>query len=59
MTPELDALEVSAEEKEVLAERCASFVCDPGSALTLEEFVRRMQNERKPGRGTEPAQVSS
>ena len=44
MTPDLDTLEVSPEEKEVLDERWANFLCDPGSALTLEGFVRRMQN---------------
>lgn len=46
MTPELDALEVSAEEREVLDERWANFMGNPGSALTLEEFQERMKTFR-------------
>ena len=38
MTPELDSLDVSQEEKELLDERWAAFLRDPSSALTLEEF---------------------
>jgi putative addiction module component (TIGR02574 family) len=43
MTDELDSLEVSQEERELLEGRWASFVQDPGSALTLDEFQRRMK----------------
>lgn len=43
MTPELDLLEVSQEEKETLDKRWAAFLSDPGSALTLEEFQERMK----------------
>ncbi len=46
MTDELDSLEVSQEERELLDERWASFVRDPGSALTPEEFQRRMKAHR-------------
>jgi putative addiction module component (TIGR02574 family) len=43
MTPELDLLEVSQEEKETLDKRWATFLSDPNSALTLEEFQERMK----------------
>ena len=43
MSPELDSLEVSQEEKGLLDERWAAFLQDPGSALTLDEFQRRMK----------------
>lgn len=46
MTPELDSLEVSPEEREVLDERWANFLENPGSALTLEEFQQRMRTLR-------------
>jgi len=43
MTPELDSLEVSPEDRELLDTRWAAFLKDPTSALTLEEFQRRMK----------------
>jgi putative addiction module component (TIGR02574 family) len=43
MTPELESLEVSQEEKETLDERWATFLHNPQSALTLEEFQERMK----------------
>lgn len=43
MLPELDSLEVSREEKDLLDERWAAFLRDPESALTLDEFQRRMK----------------
>ena len=47
MTPELEALEVSPSDRELLDERWASFLEDPSSALTLEEFQLRMKAIRK------------
>ena len=43
MTPELESLEVSPGDKELLDERWAAFLRDPSSALTLEEFQQRMK----------------
>lgn len=43
ITPELDSLSVSEEEKEVLDERWAAFLKSPESALTLEQFQERMK----------------
>lgn len=43
MTPELESLEVSQEERDILDERWATFLRNPGSALTLEEFQERMK----------------
>ena len=43
MTPELDSLDVTQEEKELLDERWAAFLQDPSAALTLDEFQRRMK----------------
>ena len=43
MTPELDSLEVSEDEKSLLDERWAAFLQDPNSALTQDEFQRRMK----------------
>lgn len=43
MMPELESLEVSQEEREALDERWATFLRNPGSALTLEEFQERMK----------------
>jgi putative addiction module component (TIGR02574 family) len=43
MTPELESLEVSREERETLDERWATFLLNPRSALTLEEFQERMK----------------
>jgi putative addiction module component (TIGR02574 family) len=46
VAPELDALEVSAEEKGTLDERWTAFLKDPASALTLEQFKERLNNRR-------------
>lgn len=43
MTPELESLEVSQHEREALDERWATFLRNPRSALTLEEFQERMK----------------
>ena len=43
ITPELASLEVSPEDRELLDDRWAAFLKDPTSALTLEEFQRRMK----------------
>ena len=43
MMPELDSLEVSEDEKSLLDERWAAFLQDPNSALTQDEFQRRMK----------------
>jgi putative addiction module component (TIGR02574 family) len=43
MASELDSLEVSQQEKELLDERWAAFLKDPNSAITLTEFQRRMK----------------
>jgi len=43
ITPELDSLNVSEEEKEVLDERWAAFLKSPDSALTLERFQEKMK----------------
>ena len=43
VAPELDALEVSSEEKQMLDERWAAFLRDPASALTLEQFKKRLK----------------
>ena len=46
MGPELDSLEVSEPEQEVLDERGAAFVQYPEPAITLDEFRKRMKAER-------------
>jgi len=46
MAPELDNLEVSEPEQELLDERWAAFLKDPGSAITLDEFQKRMKAHR-------------
>ena len=43
ITPELGSLEVSLEDRELLDDRWAAFLINPTSALTLEEFQRRMK----------------
>lgn len=43
MTRELESLEVSQEETEILDERWATFLLNPHSTLTLEEFQERMK----------------
>jgi len=46
MAPELDSLEVSEPEQELLDERWAAFIQNPESAITLDEFRRRMKAQR-------------
>jgi putative addiction module component (TIGR02574 family) len=43
IAPELESLDVSGEEKEILDERWQAFLSDPASALTLEQFQERMK----------------
>ena len=43
---DLDALEVSDEEKEILDGRWAAFLKNPASALTREEFEARLKKLR-------------
>lgn len=43
MTPELESLEVSQGDRELLDERWAAFLQNPTSALTFEEFQRRIK----------------
>ena len=43
MAPELDSLEVSEREQELLDERWAAFIQNPESAITLDEFRKRMK----------------
>ncbi|MEO5714094.1 MAG: addiction module protein [Luteolibacter sp.] len=40
--PELEAMEVSAEEKELLDQRWADFIGDPASALTPQQFKDKL-----------------
>jgi len=47
VAPELDALEVSEEEKATLNGRWAAFLKNPASALTVQEFKERLKNLRK------------
>ncbi len=46
MAPELDNLEASEPEQELLDERWAAFLKDPESAITLDEFQKRMKAHR-------------
>ena len=46
MAPELDSLEVSEPEQELLDERWAAFLQEPASAMTLDEFRKRMKARR-------------
>ena len=46
MALELDNLEVSEPEQELLDERWAAFLKDPESAITLDEFQKRMKAHR-------------
>ncbi len=43
MAAQISALNVSDEEKTLLDERWASFLKDPDSALTLEQFQEKMR----------------
>jgi len=47
VAPELGALAVSAEEKDLLDARWAAFLKDPSSALTLEQFQEKMRKHRR------------
>jgi len=46
VAPELEALEVSGEERGVLDQRWAAFLKNPSSALSVEEFKRRLTARR-------------
>ena len=46
VAPELEALEVSAEEKGMLDDRWARFLKDPASALTLQQFKEQLKTAR-------------
>jgi len=46
VSPELAAMEVSEEEKEILDTRWAAYIRDPASALTLEEFRKKLNSFR-------------
>ena len=46
MAPELDNLEASEPEQELLDERWAAFIQNPESAITLDEFRERMKARR-------------
>ena len=43
VAPELDALEVSEEEKATLDGRWTAFLKNPARALTIEDFKKRLQ----------------
>lgn len=43
---DLEALDVSAAEKELLDERWAAFLRDPSSALDLEQFKEKIKSLR-------------
>lgn len=43
VTEELESLEVSREEKDILDTRWAAFLKDPDSALTLDQFRQKMK----------------
>jgi putative addiction module component (TIGR02574 family) len=43
MAPELESLEVSPKDQELLDRRWVAFLRDPSVALTLEEFQQRMK----------------
>jgi putative addiction module component (TIGR02574 family) len=47
VAPQLGSLAVSQEEKELLDARWAAFLKDPSSALTLEQFQKKMQKLRR------------
>jgi putative addiction module component (TIGR02574 family) len=44
---DLDSLEVSETEEELLDQRWAAFLRDPSAALTLEQFKERVTRERE------------
>jgi putative addiction module component (TIGR02574 family) len=43
---DLDSLEVSEKEKELLDQRWAGFLRDPAAALSLEQFKERVKAQR-------------
>jgi len=47
LAPELEGLEVSNQEKELLDERWAAFLKNPSSALTIEQFREKLKALRK------------
>jgi putative addiction module component (TIGR02574 family) len=46
-SPELEQLDTSLRDRELLDERWAAFLKDTSSALTLKEFQQRMGDSRK------------
>ena len=46
MKTELDSMDVTNEAKEVLDERWTAFLADASSALTIEEFRKKMKAHR-------------
>jgi len=42
VSPDLDSLEVTPEEKEILDSRWAGFVENPASALSVDEFKKEL-----------------
>jgi putative addiction module component (TIGR02574 family) len=43
VAPELDKLETSSEEQQILDDRWERFLKDPNTALTLEQFQERLR----------------
>lgn len=47
VAPQLGSLAVSQKAKDLLDARWAAFLKDPSSALTLEQFQKKMQKHRR------------
>jgi len=47
ISPEMDQMEVSEEEKKLLDERWENYLKNPDSALTIEQFEALLANRRK------------
>ena len=47
ISPEMDLMEVSEEEKKLLDERWENYLKNPDSALTIEQFEALLANRRK------------
>jgi len=47
VAPQLDSLVVSQEEKNLLNARWEAFLKDPSSALTTEQFQKKMRKHRR------------
>ena len=47
ISPEMDQMEVSEEEKNLLDERWEKYLKNPDSALTIEQFEALLANRRK------------